>query len=77
MRSLVNTFGGEFKVLLEAEIEEIAGQSNPELTRIVLGMRAGRLKIVPGYDGVYGKPLLKEGEPASEERSYTRLEDHL
>ena len=72
---LVNRFGSEFKVLLEAEIDDIARESNPEIARLILRMRTGRLKIIPGYDGVYGKLVLGEAEP--EKKSYTRLEDYL
>ena len=75
--NLVNRFGNEFKVLLEAEIDDIAKQSNPEIARIILRMRTGRLKIIPGYDGVYGKLVLGESELQSEKKSYTRLEDYL
>ena len=74
---LVNKFGSEFKVLLEAEIDDIARESNPKIARIILRMRTGRLKIIPGYDGVYGKLVLGESEPQPEKKSYTRLEDYL
>jgi len=74
---LINVFGSEFRVLLEAEIDDIAKQSSPELARIILRMRTGKLKIIPGYDGVYGKLVLSEEEPPPEKKSYTRLEDYL
>ncbi len=74
---LVNRFGSEFKVLLEADVEQIARQSNPEIARAISKMRAGAIKVIPGYDGVYGRLVLSEGSLQSEKKSYTRLEDYL
>ena len=73
----VNRFGSEFKVLLEADVEQIARQSNPEIARAISKMRAGAIKVIPGYDGVYGRLVLSEGSLQSEKKSYTRLEDYL
>ncbi|MCX8188045.1 MAG: endonuclease Q family protein, partial [Nitrososphaeria archaeon] len=73
---LVNFFGSEFKVLLEADIDDIAKRSDPEIAKLILRMRKGQIEILPGYDGVYGV-LVLEDEKFESRRNYTRLEDYL
>lgn len=54
-RSLIAQLGNEFSVLLHtpiAEIEQAAGDKNVALG--IENMRAGKVDLFPGYDGVYG-----------------------
>ncbi len=44
----------EFGVLLDLSAEELARATRPEIAEAILLMRAGRVKIRPGYDGEYG-----------------------
>ena len=76
---LIGRFGSEFKVLLEADVDEIAREAGAEIARLILKMRSGRIRIIPGYDGVYGKLILGSEPPNLEsgKRGYTRLEDYL
>lgn len=73
---LVRRFGSEFKVLLEADVSEIARESSPDIAEVISRMREGRIKIIPGYDGVYGRLILGE-EESPQKRGYSRLEDYL
>ncbi|MEM5872178.1 MAG: endonuclease Q family protein [Candidatus Aenigmatarchaeota archaeon] len=59
---LINVFGSEFKVILEAPVEEIKNITNEKIGEIIKKMREGKLKIRPGYDGVYGEIIEKENE---------------
>ncbi|MBI2134344.1 DNA helicase UvrD [Candidatus Woesearchaeota archaeon] len=55
---LIKKFGTEFKVLLEApeaDMEVVAGE---KLAEAIITNREGRIEVIPGYDGEYGKPVL-------------------
>lgn len=56
---LITKFGTEFNILLRIKMEQLAneGLDNKLIELILLG-REGKLKVKPGYDGVYGKVLL-------------------
>ncbi len=52
---LVNRYGGEFNILLNMNEEELAKGINPKIVDGINRVRAGKIEIEPGYDGVYGK----------------------
>jgi uncharacterized protein (TIGR00375 family) len=56
--SLISRFGNEFAILLDAPENELLAVANEKLVSLILRNRAGRIKILPGYDGVYGTPIL-------------------
>ncbi len=58
---LIMHFVNEFNVLLDADYEELK-RFNEKIADIVIKNREGKLKIVPGYDGVYGKIVLGNNE---------------
>jgi uncharacterized protein (TIGR00375 family) len=59
---LVEVFGSEYKILLEAGQGEIAKVVNPKIAESVVRVREGRIKMQPGFDGEYGHPIF-EGQP--------------
>lgn len=57
---LVNAFGSEFNVLIEAGRDQMKNVVNEKVVDLVLGVRSKNMKIKAGYDGVYGELLLEE-----------------
>lgn len=59
--SLIEAFGNEFNILLNVSEEELIRKNfDSKLIELILRNRKGKIKVKPGYDGVYGKALLDE-----------------
>lgn len=68
---LVTQFGGELPLLLEGDFTQIA---DPNIAEGVRRVRAGELKIEPGYDGEYGKvKIFSEDESRPAEKTQSKL----
>lgn len=52
---LLERLGSEFHVLLDAVQGDIAAASTPGIADAISLMRRGKVSILPGYDGEYGK----------------------
>ena len=59
---LISKFNSEFAILLEAPEEKLKELVSEQLTKLILDNRTGKIKIKPGYDGVYGEALLEGRE---------------
>jgi len=55
---LIERFGSEFNVLLETPFNDLKKIVKEKLAEIIIKNREGKIKVDPGYDGVYGKPIL-------------------
>ena len=55
---LIEGFGNEFKVLLEAGETELKKIVNEKLSSLIIKNREGNIKVRPGFDGEYGKPKI-------------------
>ena len=53
--NLVKSFGSEFSVLLGPTYDELAKVTLPEIAEGVIRVREGKVRVIPGYDGVFGK----------------------
>ncbi len=51
---LVKKFDNEINVLLDVSYNEILKESNEKILKGIKNMREGKVKRIPGYDGVYG-----------------------
>ncbi len=59
--------GSEFQVLLDATPEELASFVPPKILAGIIRMRQGKVSILPGHDGVYGRIDLFREERGGEE----------
>lgn len=73
---LIEAFGSEFNVLLNASREELEKNTDKKIADIIIRMRMRKLAIQPGYDGVYGHLNLNENE-ASGTKKFKTLKDFI
>ena len=59
---LVNKFGDEYTVLIEASKEEMSKVVNSRIAEAIIRVREEKAKVIPGYDGVYGQLALFDKE---------------
>lgn len=53
-RSLIEKTGSEFEILLDAPAGKLVAAAGPRIAEAIERMRAGRIRVRPGYDGVFG-----------------------
>jgi len=53
--NLVNSFGSEFEVLLNASEQDLEKITLPQIVEGIKRMRQGRVIVRPGFDGQYGE----------------------
>jgi len=73
---LIEKFGNEFNVLLNASREDLEGVTKKQLANLIMKNREGKIKIIPGYDGIYGQPVLDESEFRRYEERQKNLKIH-
>lgn len=59
-QKLLGTLGNEFKILMDAPLKEIEATASPIVAEGISRMRSGKVHIVPGFDGEYGKVKIFE-----------------
>jgi uncharacterized protein (TIGR00375 family) len=64
---LIQRFGSELAVLLDAEEPELKKVVEKRLAEAIIGVREGKVEIRPGYDGVYGYPVFEGADKAKME----------
>ena len=78
--NLLRRFGNEFNILMNVDESELKKACNEKLADLIIKNRQGKLKIEPGYDGVYGKIILESETPVRKIRkthSKTGLADFV
>jgi uncharacterized protein (TIGR00375 family) len=81
---LVGKFGDEYKVLMDAAKEELAKVVEAPIAEAIVKVRDGIIKVIPGYDGVYGRLNLnadalavKPKRPAEKKVQQLNMADFL
>ncbi len=59
---LISAFGSEFSTLLDAPASSLEKTATKEIAQAIMANREGKINIEPGYDGIYGKPIIKAME---------------
>jgi uncharacterized protein (TIGR00375 family) len=57
---LIEKFSDEYTVLIETPKEALITVVDEKIAEAIVRVREGQIKVVPGYDGVYGRLLIFE-----------------
>jgi PHP family Zn ribbon phosphoesterase len=78
--SLIKKFDNEYSVLIDAKKDDITMVAGKEIAETIIGIREGRMRVEPGYDGVYGKLEKKDKldrQTTKEVKKITNLDDYI
>jgi len=70
---LIKEFGNEYKILLEVKEEDLKKVCGDRLARLIILNREMKLKVKPGYDGVYGQIV----ENGFEKKKFVKVQKSL
>jgi len=64
---LIEKFSSEYAVMMDASKNALAKVVDEKISEAIVRVREGKAKVIPGYDGVYGKLVIfkenSEGRP--------------
>ncbi len=70
---LIKAFENEYNVLLDVPKEALVSVVNERIAEAIIKVRENRIKVMPGYDGVYGQPIIFE-EQTEEKTSLRKVQ---
>ena len=57
---LIAKFDSEFNILLDVPEDQLEGVTTKTIASLIIRNRQGKIKVKPGYDGVYGEIMFKD-----------------
>ena len=72
----IKALGDELSILLDLPEERLRKEINGKVVDTIMKGREGKIKIKPGYDGVYGEPVFEESETVSGPKRQKSLLDY-
>jgi len=70
---LIARFHNEFNILLNADLGELKKVVDEGFSHVILANREGKIRVKPGFDGVYGKIILNNDETIQKQKSLTEF----
>jgi PHP family Zn ribbon phosphoesterase len=70
---LIKAFGNELKVMLDVEYEVLLKVCSEKIASLILKNRNQQIKVEPGYDGVYGKPIFENTKKGIENKKHSQV----
>ena len=55
---LVEKFGNEYTVLIDTSKDKLSKVVDEKIAEAIVRVRKGQVRVIPGYDGVYGKLII-------------------
>ena len=74
---LVKNFESEFYILLEANKKELLKFTDEKIADAIIAVREGKVKIKPGYDGVYGQLIFDKDDKEDTNTNYKPAQKSL
>jgi len=71
---LTEKFGDEYTVLIDAPKQALNEVVDQRIAEAITRVREGKIRVIPGYDGVYGQPIIFEEEKPNTKPSREKVQ---